>query len=51
MARAVALGTPHHVTQRGNGRQDVFFSDRDRVVYLDAFFDYASRYGLRVWAS
>jgi REP element-mobilizing transposase RayT len=28
MARAVALDTPHHVTQRGNGRQDVFFSDR-----------------------
>lgn len=49
MARAVALGTPHHVTQRGNGRQDVFFSDRDLVVYLDAFFDYASRCSLRVW--
>src|SRR5512143_2500880 len=47
-ARAVVLDTPHHVTQRGNGRQDVFFTDRDREVYLAAFFDYASRYGLRV---
>jgi putative transposase len=45
----VALDTPHHVTQRGNGRQNVFFSDRDRAIYLDAFFDYASRYSLRVW--
>jgi putative transposase len=40
---------PHHVTQRGNGRQDVFFTDRDREVYLGAFFDYAARYRLRVW--
>jgi putative transposase len=49
LARAVALDTPHHVTQRGNGRQDVFFTDRDREVYLAAFFDYAARYRLRVW--
>jgi len=32
------LDTPHHVTQRGNGRQDVFFTDRDREVHLAAFF-------------
>ena len=43
------MDIPHHVTQRGNGRQDVFFTDRDRDVYLDAFFDYAARYSLRVW--
>jgi putative transposase len=48
-ARAVALDTPHHVTQRGNGRQNVFFTDRDREVYLNAFFDYASRYRVAVW--
>ena len=39
LARAVAVGIPHHVTQRGNARQDVFFTDRDREVYLNAFFD------------
>jgi putative transposase len=49
IARAVAVGCPHHVTQRGNGRCDVFFSDRDREVYLNTFFDYAERYRLRVW--
>jgi putative transposase len=43
------VDTPHHVTQRGNGRQDVFFTDCDREVYLDTFFDYAARYSLRVW--
>jgi len=49
MPRAVAVDCPHHVTQRGNGRQNVFFTDRDREVYLAAFFDYAARYALRVW--
>ena len=49
LPRAVAVDCPHHVTQRGNGRQDVFFAERDREVYLDAFFDYAERYSLRVW--
>jgi putative transposase len=49
MARAAAVGVPHHVTQRGNGRQDVFFTERDREAYLDALFDYAARYGMRVW--
>jgi putative transposase len=49
IARAVAVGIPHHVTQRGNGRQRVFFTDRDRDIYLDMLFDYASRYSLRVW--
>lgn len=39
----------HHVTQRGNGRHDIFFTERDREVYLNAFFDYAARYSLRVW--
>ena len=27
LARVVAPGLPHHVTQRGNRRQTVFFSD------------------------
>ena len=25
---------PHHIVQRGNNRQDVFFVDDDRRVYL-----------------
>lgn len=47
-ARAVALDIAQHVTQRGNGRQDIFFTEQDRGIYLNAFFDYASRYSLRV---
>ncbi len=49
IARVVAVGVPHHVTQRRNARQRVFFSDRDREIYLGTFFEYALRYGLRVW--
>ena len=33
-ARIVIPGWPHNVTQRGNHRQTVFFSDRDRIIYL-----------------
>jgi putative transposase len=34
MARVVIPGRPHHVTQRGNHRQKVFFSDKDRETYM-----------------
>jgi putative transposase len=33
-ARVVAVGAPHHVTQRGNNRQRVFHSQQDYRVYL-----------------
>jgi GrpB-like predicted nucleotidyltransferase (UPF0157 family) len=36
VARVVIPGVPHHVTQRGNNRQDVFFTDDDRRVRMDA---------------
>ena len=35
LARIVIPGVAHHVTQRGNRRQPVFFSDSDRALYLD----------------
>jgi putative transposase len=35
LSRIVIPGVPHHVTQRGNRRQPVFFSDADRLLYLD----------------
>ena len=35
IARIVALGIPHHVTQRGNARQVIFETDGDRQTYLD----------------
>jgi hypothetical protein len=34
-SRVVIPGFPHHVTQRGNNRRDVFFRDVDRKTYLE----------------
>ena len=48
LARVVAPGVPHHVTQRGNNRQDVFFVDDDRSAYLDMLAEQAERFELRV---
>jgi hypothetical protein len=50
IARVVVPDLPHHVTQRGNFRQDVFFVDEDRRRYLSWLAEYADRYGVRIWA-
>ena len=50
IARVVIPGMPHHVTQRGNRRADVFFCDADRRRYLALLADYAEQYGLSIWA-
>ena len=46
----MVVGAAHHVTQRGNNRQDIFFSNDDREAYLDRMFEYCERYRLRVLA-
>jgi putative transposase len=35
LARIVVPDVPHHVTQRGNRRQPVFFEEADYAAYLD----------------
>src|SRR5229473_2927035 len=49
MARVVAVGVPHHVTQRGNNRQRIFDSDQDRLLYLKLLGEYSARHGLFLW--
>ena len=49
IARAVAVGLPHHVTQRGNNRRRIFDSDQDRLLYLKLLRAYSERHGLRLW--
>jgi putative transposase len=46
--RVVAVGCPHHITQRGNYRQDVFYSEQDRAVYLSLVAAYAADFDLRL---
>jgi putative transposase len=43
-------GVAHHVTQRGNRHEDVFFADADRRRYLRLLSDYAGRRGLDLLA-
>jgi putative transposase len=35
LARIVIPGLPHHVTQRSNRREAIFFEDGDHEIYLD----------------
>jgi putative transposase len=41
IARVIAEGVPHHVTQRGNARRPVFQSDADRLVYVHLLHQYS----------
>ena len=47
VARIVVPGVTHHVTQRGNDEQDVFFVEDDRRVYLELLRDQGQRFGFR----
>ena len=49
-ARIVMPGAAHHVTQRGNYQQDVFFTQDDRRVYLRYLRESAAQNGLEVTA-
>ena len=44
IARAVAGGFPHHVVQRGNNREKVFFDKEDREKYLTYLKKYSERW-------
>ncbi len=50
LARVVAPGVPHHVTQRGNRRQDTFFNEDDYRIYLDLMAEWCGHYGVEIWA-
>ncbi|MCC6265042.1 MAG: transposase [Bryobacterales bacterium] len=46
--RVVAVGCPHHLTQRGNIRLDLFFDDEDRQTYLALLAGHAADRHLRL---
>jgi len=50
IARICAIHYPHHVTQRGNNREAVFFDDDDREFYLKILGKYSSQYNFDIWA-
>ncbi|PLX89366.1 MAG: transposase [Desulfuromonas sp.] len=49
-ARVVAPGYPHHITQRGNRRQQTFFEDQDYRRYLTFLDEACTEQQVEVWA-
>jgi REP element-mobilizing transposase RayT len=50
LARMVASGLPHHVTQRGNRREPIFFEDGDQEIYRDLLGEQVRKAEVEVWA-
>jgi putative transposase len=50
IARVVAEHYPHHITQRGNRRQDTFFCDDDYRYYIQLMAQWCDRCGVIIWA-
>ena len=50
LARVVAAGLPHHVTQRGNRRQPVFLRPEDYVAYRALLAESCRAASVAVWA-
>ena len=50
LARVVAPGMPHHITQRGNRRQATFLCDEDYAAYLELMSPWCGEHGVQIWA-
>lgn len=50
IARAVAPGYPHHITQRGNRRQQTFFCEEDYLAYIELMAQWCLTYHVEIWA-
>ncbi len=50
LARVVAPGCPHHVTQRGNRRLETFFSEADYRTYIGLLAESCAKTATEVWA-
>ena len=48
VARMVIPGLPHHITQRSNYRQKIFFRSEDYRLYLNLLAEYARHYGVAI---
>jgi putative transposase len=50
IARVIIPGLPHHVTQRGNGRQRVFYTDADYDLYKNLLAASCKKARVECWA-
>ncbi len=49
IARVVVPGMPHHITQRGNRRQQTFFCDDDYRAYLELMAEWCATWKVDIW--
>jgi len=50
IARIVIPNYPHHIIQRGNRSQNVFFGDKDKKLYVEVLYKHAVHSGVTFWA-
>jgi len=50
IARVIAAGMPHHVTQRGNRKMSTFFRDEDYQAYLSLMREWCLKCHVEIWA-
>ncbi|MDN5939171.1 MAG: transposase, partial [Salinisphaera sp.] len=50
LPRIIVPGIPHHVTQRGNRRQQVFLQQDDYALYRDLFAQHCIANGVACWS-
>ena len=49
LPRIVIPGLPHHITQRGNRRQETFFSNADYRIYLRTMTSWCEKQHVKIW--
>ena len=49
-ARSVVPGYPYHLAHRGNNKQQIFYSDDDRRIYLRWFEQARQKWGVKILA-
>ena len=49
-ARVAIPGLPHHITQRGNRRQQTFVNDGDYAAYLELTAESCNDQGVQLWS-
>ena len=50
LARCVFANVPHHITQRGNRKEEVFFTQDDRNTYLSLLNNYCDKHSVDIIA-
>jgi putative transposase len=50
IGRIVAAGLPHHITQRGNRRQQTFFREEDYREYITLMGEWCKRCNVEIWS-